>query len=84
MCGKYTELPDAYKSVLEAFIHSGVENDTRVKVHWVATEDIKNDSDAFTAFHKMDGILLLPGFWSRGSEGKILSCKLRVKIKFHF
>ena len=84
MCGKYTELPDAYKSVLEAFIHSGVENDTRVKVHWVATEDIKNDSDAFTAFHKMDGILLLPGFGSRGSEGKILSCKYARENKIPF
>ena len=54
-------------------------------MHWVATEDIKNDSDAFTAFHKMDGILLLPGFGSRGSEGKILShANMREKIKFHF
>ena len=75
MCGKYTELPDAYKSVLESFIHAGVENDARVNVHWVATEDIKSDKDAEQIFGKMDGILLLPGFGSRGSEGKILSCK---------
>ena len=75
MCGKYTELPDAYKSVLEAFIHAGVENDARVNVHWVPTEDIKSDKDAEKIFSNMDGILLLPGFGSRGSEGKILSCK---------
>jgi CTP synthase len=75
MCGKYTELPDAYKSVLEAFIHGGVENDARVNVNWVATEDIKSDKDAERIFNNMDGILLLPGFGSRGSEGKILSCK---------
>jgi len=75
MCGKYTELPDAYKSVLEAFIHAGVENDARVNVNWVATEDVKTDDDAERMFGKMDGILLLPGFGSRGSEGKILSCK---------
>ena len=75
MCGKYTELPDAYKSVLESFIHAGVENNARVNVHWVATEDIKSDKDAEQIFGKMDGILLLPGFGSRGSEGKILSCK---------
>ena len=75
MCGKYTELPDAYKSVLEAFIHAGVENDARVNVHWVPTEDIKSDKDAEKTFSNMDGILLLPGFGSRGSEGKILSCK---------
>ena len=75
MCGKYTELPDAYKSVLESFIHAGVENAARVNVHWVSTEDIKSDKDAEQIFGKMDGILLLPGFGSRGSEGKILSCK---------
>ena len=75
MCGKYTELPDAYKSVLEAFIHAGVENDARVNVNWVATEDVKSDKDAERIFNNMDGILLLPGFGSRGSEGKILSCK---------
>ena len=75
MCGKYTELPDAYKSVLEAFIHAGVENDARVNVHWVPTEDIKSDQDAEKTFSNMDGILLLPGFGSRGSEGKIFSCK---------
>ena len=75
MCGKYTELPDAYKSVLEAFIHAGVENDTRVNVNWISTEKIRNDKSAKNQFHDSDGILLLPGFGSRGSEGKILSCK---------
>jgi len=75
MCGKYTELPDAYKSVLEAFIHAGVENDARVNVHWIATENIKTDADAEKEFADIDGLLLLPGFGSRGSEGKILSCK---------
>jgi len=75
MCGKYTELPDAYKSVLEAFIHAGVENDARVNVKWVATEEVKTDKDALRLFENIDGILLLPGFGKRGSEGKILSCK---------
>jgi len=75
MCGKYTELPDAYKSVLEAFIHAGVENDARVNVHWIATENIKTNAAAEKEFADIDGILLLPGFGSRGSEGKILSCK---------
>ena len=75
MCGKYTELPDAYKSVLEAFIHAGVENDTRVNVNWISTEKIRDDKGARNQFDNCDGILLLPGFGSRGSEGKILSCK---------
>ena len=84
MCGKYTELPDAYKSVLEAFIHAGVENDARVNVHWVSTEDIKSDQDAEKTFKNMDGILLLPGFGSRGSEGKILSCKFARENEIPF
>lgn len=74
MCGKYNELPDAYKSVLEAFIHAGVENDTRVKVEWIHTENIKSQKDAEKAFSGINGILLLPGFGSRGSEGKIRCC----------
>ena len=84
MCGKYTELPDAYKSVLEAFIHAGVENNARVNVIWVGTEDVKNDKDADRIFGKMDGILLLPGFGKRGSEGKILSCKYARENKIPF
>jgi len=75
MCGKYTELPDAYKSVLEAFIHAGVENDAHVNVHWIATENIKTDTGAEKEFANVDGLLLLPGFGSRGTGGKILSCK---------
>jgi len=84
MCGKYTELPDAYKSVLEAFVHAGVENDARVNVNWVGTEDVKSEKDAERIFGNMDGILLLPGFGSRGSEGKILSCKYARENKIPF
>ena len=84
MCGKYTELPDAYKSVLEAFIHSGVENDAKVNINWVATEDLKTDKEAEQIFKKIDGILLLPGFGKRGSEGKIISCKYARENKIPF
>lgn len=75
MCGKYTELWDAYKSVTESFIHAGVENDARVHLKWVQTDKIVDNASAAKAFKKVDGILLLPGFGSRGSEGKILSSK---------
>ncbi len=75
MCGKYTELPDAYKSILEAFVHSGVENDASVNVKWVNTENIYSDADAAKAFKNIDGILIPGGFGSRGSEGKILTSK---------
>ena len=75
MCGKYTELIDSYKSVLEAFVHAGVENNARVNIKWVQTEKIKNEKSAKRAFANVDGILLLPGFGSRGAEGKIYSSK---------
>lgn len=75
MCGKYTELPDAYKSVMEAFVHAGVENNAHVSLKWVQTEAILTLEDAKKAYEGVDGILLLPGFGSRGSEGKILSCQ---------
>ena len=84
MCGKYNKLPDAYKSVLEAFVHSGVENDARVKVDWIHTEDIKTDKDAANAFKGINGIILLPGFGSRASEGKIRSCKFAREKKVPF
>ena len=75
MCGKYTELIDSYKSVMEAFVHAGVENNARVNVKWIQTEKIKDDKSAAKAFSDVDGILLLPGFGSRGGEGKIRSSK---------
>jgi CTP synthase len=84
LCGKYTELPDAYKSTLEAIIHAGVENDTRVTVKWIQTDSIMSDDQAQKAFYDVDGILLLPGFGPRGSEGKILACKYARKYKVPF
>ena len=84
MCGKYTELIDSYKSVMEAFIHAGVENNARVNVKWIQTEKIKNDITAKKAFQDVDGILLLPGFGSRGSEGKIHSSKYARENKIPF
>ena len=75
MCGKYTELIDSYKSVLESFVHAGVENSARVNIKWVKTDRITNDKSASKQFKDVDGILILPGFGSRGSEGKILSSK---------
>ena len=75
MCGKYTELHDAYKSIIESFIHSGVENNTAVEVVWINTEKIKSDDDAIKIFEDIDGILIPGGFGSRGAEGKILTSK---------
>ena len=75
MCGKYTELHDAYKSILESFVHAGVENNTKVDISWINTEKISNDNHAKKAFKNIDGILIPGGFGSRGAEGKILTSK---------
>jgi len=72
LCGKYTELPDAYKSVLEAFVHAGVENDARVFIKWINTEELKTENDCITLLGDSMGILVLPGFGDRGTEGKVL------------
>ena len=75
MCGKYIELPDAYKSVMEAFIHAGVENDARVNLKWIQTDKLINDENIKKALSDVDGVLLLPGFGPRGAEGKIRVCE---------
>ena len=84
MCGKYTELIDSYKSVLESFVHAGVENNARVNIKWVKTEKITDDLAAEKQFKGVDGILILPGFGSRGGEGKIMSSKYARENKIPF
>ena len=84
MCGKYTELIDSYKSVLESFVHAGVENNARVNIKWVKTDKITDGRKAKRQFNNVDGILILPGFGSRGGEGKIMSSKYARENKIPF
>ncbi|MFB0517620.1 MAG: CTP synthase [Candidatus Neomarinimicrobiota bacterium] len=84
MSGKYNALPDAYKSILEAFIHAGVENDARVKVKWVDTEMLEKKSNLAAALKGVDGILIPGGFGERGIEGKILSARYARENKVPF
>jgi len=68
--GKYIQLKDAYKSIMESFIHAGVENDAKVELVWVSSEDVKkNGADRY--FSEIDGLLIPGGFGERGIEGKI-------------
>lgn len=70
ICGKYVNLKDAYKSIIEAFVHAGEENDARVDLIWVSSEDIKQyGADKFLS--DIDGLLIPGGFGERGVEGKI-------------
>lgn len=70
LVGKYTELPDAYKSISEAFIHAGATNGVKVKLQYVNSEKITEES-VQKVLGDMCGILVAPGFGHRGLEGKI-------------
>ncbi len=83
VCGKYTELRDAYKSISEAFVHAGAENDVEVDLEWVRAEDIE-DEGAEKYLKGATGLLVLPGFGSRGIEGKIAAVKYVRENKIPF
>src|SRR5690606_31022549 len=74
LIGKYVELQDSYKSILEAFIHAGAENEVKVKVEPIHSEYLSNDNIAKKLGH-LDGVLVAPGFGERGIEGKITAGK---------
>jgi CTP synthase len=74
LVGKYVELPDAYKSISESFIHSGAMNECEVDVVYIHSEDITNEN-VNEKLKGLKGILVAPGFGSRGIEGKILTAK---------
>jgi CTP synthase len=70
ICGKYTELKDSYKSIIEAFVHAGVDNDAKVELKWLDSE-LMNSDNAADFFTDINGLLVPGGFGERGSEGKI-------------
>ena len=70
LIGKYVELKDAYKSISEAFIHAGVSNETKIELSWIHSETLDSDS-IVSELKGLDGILVAPGFGSRGIDGKI-------------
>lgn len=72
LVGKYTELPDAYKSIAEAFVHGGAENHVKVKLSYINSEKITSEN-VTTKLAGQNGILVAPGFGHRGLEGKIIA-----------
>ncbi|HEY5747123.1 MAG TPA: CTP synthase [Chryseolinea sp.] len=70
LVGKYVSLPDAYKSIAEAFVHAGAENDCKVNVKWISSEEVTKESVEHI-LKNLDGVLVAPGFGERGLEGKI-------------
>lgn len=72
LVGKYTELPDAYKSIAEAFVHAGAYNDTKVELVYIDSVKITKENVA-EKLSDMCGVLVAPGFGDRGIEGKIIA-----------
>ena len=70
LIGKYVELQDSYKSILEAFTHAGAANEVKVKIESIHSEYLKPENIATKLAH-LDGVLVAPGFGERGIEGKI-------------
>src|SRR4026208_1646902 len=74
LIGKYLELQDAYKSILESFVHAGAVNECQVQVVNVHSEFITDDNVS-EKLAGLDGLLVAPGFGHRGVEGKIVAIK---------
>lgn len=83
LVGKYIELQDAYKSILESFIHAGAANECKVKVTSIHSEFLtpENIEEKLAG---MDGILVAPGFGERGLEGKIKAVQYAREKKIPF
>jgi CTP synthase len=74
LVGKYVELKDAYKSISEAFIHAGVANVAKVEIKWIQSEQLIEEN-LQEELAGLDGVLVAPGYGSRGISGKILAVK---------
>src|SRR5678816_1447870 len=83
LIGKYMELQDAYKSILESFIHAGAMNDVKVQVVDVHSESL-NKHNVKEKLEHLDGLLVAPGFGKRGVEGKIIAVQYARENKLPF
>jgi CTP synthase len=83
LVGKYIELKDAYKSIVESFIHAGVANECRVKLDWIHSEKIDSEN-VQSKLGSLHGILVAPGFGDRGIEGKITAIQFARESNIPF
>ncbi|HEX2934490.1 MAG TPA: CTP synthase, partial [Bacteroidales bacterium] len=74
LVGKYVELPDAYKSIVESFVHAGAKNECKVNLVSIHSETIE-EANYIEKLKDFQGIIVAPGFGERGIEGKILAAK---------
>ncbi|MBK9332356.1 MAG: CTP synthase [Ignavibacteria bacterium] len=85
ICGKYNIIPDAYKSILESFIHAGAYNEVKVDLKWINSEELeKKNANISKILSNINGLLVCPGFGERGVEGKIKAIKYIREKKIPF
>ena len=83
LVGKYVELKDSYKSIAEAFIHAGAANQVKVELRWIHSEKL-NEENVGVMLDGLSGLLVAPGFGSRGIEGKICAIKHAREYRIPF
>ena len=83
LIGKYIELQDAYKSILESFIHAGAMNEVKVKVVNIHSENL-NKENVNEQLKGLHGLLVAPGFGNRGIEGKIVAVQYARENRLPF
>lgn len=83
LIGKYVEHHDAYKSIVEALIHGGAMNDTKVNINWIQSEEL-NSKNVEKVLESVSGILVAPGFGDRGIDGKLAAVKFARENEIPF
>ena len=83
LVGKYVELQDSYKSILESLIHAGAVSETEIQVISIHSEKL-NDKNVATKLNNLDGVIVAPGFGERGIEGKIIAIAYARKHQIPF
>ena len=83
LVGKYIELTDSYKSILESFIHAGAKLETEVDVEFIHSEDI-DEKSVIDLLRNLHGVLVAPGFGSRAIDGKLIAIRFVRENKIPF
>lgn len=83
LVGKYVELPDAYKSIVESFVHAGAVNECKVNIVWIHSEKLSKETVHQTLI-ELDAVLVAPGFGERGFEGKLDAVRFARENKIPF
>ncbi|HEY8405022.1 MAG TPA: CTP synthase [Flavobacteriales bacterium] len=83
LIGKYVELKDSYKSIAEAFVHAGAANEVALDIKWIHSEEL-TPKNVVEYLEGVDGVLVAPGFGSRGMDGKLEAIRYARENKIPF